>query len=161
MDILEISEKDFNNIDCVRRIISHDNSRRFASIEIDKIHGKYGLSWRSDLISPVIINSSESSLIWLGVDQQLVGVSKLEGNVVVALQLDSNLIDITSSESTIAVLTESALFLFNSDGSINLIKDLPEIGSGVSFIDNVLCVDMIDGETLSVELNVFKLASIY
>jgi hypothetical protein len=73
MNLKEISEKEFESIDCVRQVIYHDNSRRFASIEINENHGRYGLSWRSDLIEPVIVDEATSSLIWIGIDQQLVG----------------------------------------------------------------------------------------
>jgi hypothetical protein len=44
MNIVEISEKEFESIDCAKQIISHDNPRKFALIEIDEIHGKHGLS---------------------------------------------------------------------------------------------------------------------
>jgi hypothetical protein len=104
------------------------------------------------LVEPVIIEASVSSLIWVGVDQKLVAINTLGGNIVVALQLDSNLIDILSIEANTAVLTETDLFLFNSDGSIQQVEALPEIGSGLSVTDNVLCVDMLDGEILSIVL---------
>jgi hypothetical protein len=160
MNFSEISEQEFQSIDHVRRIISHDNPRKFALIEIDKIHGKYALSWRSDLIRPITLNPSAISITWIGVDQQLVAVSKLRGNIVVALQLDSNLVDIVCSGTTTAVLTETAVFLFNYDGSIQLIEDLPEIGSGLSVANDMFCVDMIDGETLNIEIDMLKPVSV-
>ena len=148
------------NIDCARQIIYHDDPRKFALIEIDKSHGKYGLSWRSDLVQPVIENIPASSAVWIGVDQQLVAISKSEGNVIVALQLDSSLVDIISSDSITAVLTEAELFIFNSDGSIQLIKALPEIGLEISVADDVFCIEMIDGETLSVDFYASNLVRI-
>jgi hypothetical protein len=155
MNFQEISEKEFESIDCVRRVIYHDNSRRFAFIEIDNNYGKYGLSWCSDLIEPVIIDEPKNSLIWIGIDQQLVAISRLRGNVILSLQLTSNLIDILNSDSITAVLTESELFIFNFDGSLHQIKALPEIGSGLSVVDDTLFVDLIDGEVLSVNLKGF------
>jgi hypothetical protein len=160
MNIVEISEKEFEDIDCAKQIISHDNPRKFALVEIDKSHGKYGLSWRSDLIKPVIRDAPASLAIWIGVDQRLVAVSKSEGNVIVALSLDSNLVDIISNNLTTAVLTETELFLFNSDGSARLVKALPEIGSGISVTDNIFYIEMIDGETLNVDLDTLKLVNI-
>jgi hypothetical protein len=160
MNIVETSEKEFNDIDHARQIIAHENSRKFAFLEIDKIHGKYGLSWCSDLVEPVIINSSTTSSVWIGVDQKLVSVSKLRGNIIAALKLNSNLIDIACSETITAVLTETEVFVFNHDGSIQLIKDLPEIGSGLSISNNTFCIDMIDGETLDIEIDALNLVSV-
>jgi hypothetical protein len=155
MNLKEVSENEFESIDCVRRVIYHDNSRRFAFIEIDNNHGKYGLSWCGDLIEPVIIDEPKSSLIWIGVDQQLVAISRLRGNVILSLQLTSNLVDILNGNSITAVLTESELFIFNFDGSLHQIKTLPEIGSGLSVADDTLFVDLIDGEIVSINLKRF------
>jgi hypothetical protein len=142
------SEKEFKDIDCARRIISHDHPRKFAFLEIDESHGSYGLSWRSDIIEPVIVN--ETCTIWVGVDQQLVAISKSRGNIIFALQLSSNLVDIANNNSKIAALTESELLIFNNDGSLSQIKALPEIGSGLSVSNEGFCVEMIDGEKLNI-----------
>jgi hypothetical protein len=160
MNIVEISEKEFNYIDHARQVIYHENSRKFAFFELEKNHGKYGLSWCSDLVKPVIIDSSNTSLIWIGIDQKLVSISKLRGNIIVSLKLNSSLIDIACSEAITAVLTEAEVFVFNHDGSIQLIKDLPEIGSGLSISNNTFCIDMIDGETLDIEIDALNLVSV-
>jgi hypothetical protein len=146
-----VSEKEFKDTDCARQIISHKNPRKFALLQIDENHGEYGLSWCGDLIDPITFVNEITSTVWIGVDQRLVAISKLKGNIVVSLTLDSNLIDIVSSEPTIAALSETELFLFNSNGSIQLMKALPEIGSELSVTDDGFCVNMIDGGTLSVD----------
>lgn len=152
MKIQEISEETFESIDCARQIIYHDYSRRFASLEIDDNHGKYGLAWYSDLVSPIIIDEPKSSIIWIGVDQQLVGINKLRGNIVVSLQLNYIFVDMLKNNSMLFALTQLELIIFNSDGSFLQIKDLPEISLGLSVFNDMLSIDLIDGETLKIYL---------
>jgi hypothetical protein len=152
MKIQEISKETFENIDCARQIIYHDHSRRFASLEIDDTHGKYGLAWYSDLIWPVIIDEPKDLLIWIGVDQQLVGINKSRGNIVVSWHLFYIFVDMLEHNSMLFALTELELIVFNSSGSLSQIKDLPEISLGLSVCNDMLSIDLIDGETLNINL---------
>jgi ligand-binding sensor domain-containing protein len=152
MEIIEISNKDFEEIDCARQVISHQYSRRFASIKVDEVHGTYGISWSSDSIEPVVLNMQNTSTVWIGVDQSLVAISLSRGNVTTSLRLDANILEVKSVGTVLIALTESELLMFNADGSLRCIKSLPEIGSDLSIVENTISVQLIDDRTLNFDL---------
>jgi ligand-binding sensor domain-containing protein len=152
MEILEISNKDFEEIDCARQVISHQYSRRFASVKIDEVHGTYGISWSSDSIEPVVLNMQNTSTVWIGVDQSLVAISLSRGNVTTSLRLDTNILEVKSVGTVLIALTESEVLMFNADGSLRCIKSLPEIGADLSIVENTISVQLIDDSTLNFDL---------
>lgn len=157
MKIQPIDESQFKQIEGIRRIIVHDYARKFASLDLDNLE-TFGLSWRSDLIEPIAMLSPDQSTAWIGVDQQLVALDLKQGRVSVALPLSSNIVQILTSTSLTAVLTELELLLFNSDQSIRSIKGLPDIGSEILLQDTNLIVRLLEGESLilDIETGMFK-----
>jgi hypothetical protein len=124
-----------------KQIIVHENARRFAIIYLGDNFGCYGLSWGSNLIELTILVSSDKK-IWVGVDQRLIALNLHTGHIVVSLPFITNVLQIQEVETVIIVLTESELLLFNSDGSIQLNKGLPELALEMSIRDNVEILDI-------------------
>jgi len=157
MKIQSIDESQFKQIEGIRQIIVHDHARKFASIALDNLE-TFGLSWSSDLIEPIIMLSPDHSTAWIGVDQQLVALDLMQGRVSVALPLSSNIVQILTSTSLTAVLTELELLLFNSDRSIRCLKGLPDIGSEILLQDTNLRVHLLEGSSLilDTETGLFK-----
>ena len=112
MKIHNIDQSQFQNIDSIRRIIVHNHPRRFATINLHNL-GKFGISWRSDLIEPMVVFSLDKSAVWIGVDQQLVAIDLKEGRISVSLCLSSNVVQILALSSMTILLTELEVFVFN------------------------------------------------
>ncbi len=70
MKIQNIEQYKFDGIDKIRQIIVHEDARRFTLIDLGEQLGCYGLSWRSDLIEPIILLSPLQQILWIGIDQQ-------------------------------------------------------------------------------------------
>ena len=157
MKIHNIDESQFQKIDSIRQIIVHDHARRFASINLDNL-GECGLSWRSDLIEPMVMLSPNHSTAWMGIDQQLVAVDLNQGRISVTLPLTSNVVQILTLSFVTVVLTELEVFIFNSDNSMRCIKGLPDIGSEISIQGTDLRIGLLDGDTLilNIETGKFK-----
>lgn len=134
MKIHNIEKSQFKKIDIARQILFDEDARRFSLIDLGKKFGCYGLSWRSDLIEPIIVTSA-NQLIWIGIDQRLTAINLNTGHILVNLPLVTNILQIQAVDTAILVLTESELLLFNLDGSIRYIKGLPELASKMSIRD--------------------------
>ncbi|NET56498.1 MAG: hypothetical protein F6K47_10100 [Symploca sp. SIO2E6] len=147
MKIQPIDQSQFQQIQSIRQIIFHDHARKFASLDLDNLE-TFGLSWRSDLIEPLIMLSSDHSTAWIGIDQQLVALDLKQEKISVALPLSSNIVQILIATSLTIVLTELELLLFNSDCSIRSIKGLPDIGSEILLQDTNLIVRLLEGDSL-------------
>ena len=147
MKIDNINQSQFQKIDSIRQIIVHDYAQRFATINLHNL-GKFGISWRSDLIEPIIMFSPDESIMWVGIDQQLIAIDLKLGKISVALPLNSSLVQILALSSMTVVLTELEVFLFNLDNSIRCIKGLPDIGSEISIYDKDLLITLLNGDVL-------------
>jgi hypothetical protein len=84
MQMIDVDRATFEKLDPTRRIINADYARRFAIIRLNSF-GEYGLAWRSELIEPSITRSN--SMLWIGIDENLVALSLEQGIVSVALTL--------------------------------------------------------------------------
>ncbi|NEP62023.1 MAG: hypothetical protein F6K31_34605 [Symploca sp. SIO2G7] len=157
MNIKLIDESQFKQIQSIRQIIFHDHARKFASLDLNNLE-TFGLSWRSDLIEPLIMLSSDNSTAWIGIDQQLVALDLKQEKISVALPLSSNIVQILIAASLTIVLTELELLLFNSDRSIRSIKGLPDIGSEILLQDTNVIVYLLEGDSLilDTETGMFK-----
>ncbi|AFY83068.1 hypothetical protein [Oscillatoria acuminata] len=149
MQILAITEVDFYKIDRCRRVISHDCAQKFAAIDLGVPLGCYGLSWRSDILEPIIVRSPDRLTVWIGVDQQLAAISLDEGRIIVALPLTDYLVQIVAIADVIAVLTQEKVLLFNPGGSIRFSDDLPDQGIGMTVEGENLVIQMLEGESLT------------
>jgi hypothetical protein len=158
MKIKNIDKSQFNEIDKVRQIIVHNDARRFALIDLGEQLGCYAISWKSDLIEPIFILSSSQQILWIGIDQQLVALNLNTGHIIVSLPLVTNILQIQVTDTVTAVLTESELLLFNSDGSIRFIKGLPELGSSMSISNTDVEIHDIEGDifTIDTQTGTFK-----
>ncbi|MBW4509960.1 MAG: hypothetical protein KME64_26115 [Scytonematopsis contorta HA4267-MV1] len=150
MRIKNIEQSKFNEIDKVRQIIVHKNARRFTLIDLGEQLGHYAISCRSDLIEPIFVLSTQQ-ILWIGIDQQLVALNLNTGHIIVSLSSVTNILQILAVDTVAAVLTESELLLFNSDGSIRFIKGLPELGSSISISDSDVEIHDIEGDILIID----------
>lgn len=162
MKIQAIDEAEFYELEGIRRIIAHDHARKFAAIDFDNSLGRYGLSWRSDLIAPIIESSSDKSTVWLGVDQQLAAISLPQGRILVSLPLGTNIIQILVVSTITAVLTELEVLLFNSDGSIRCVQGLPDLPAKMSVYGDDLVIQFLEGESwkLDIQTGTFRESAI-
>jgi hypothetical protein len=149
MQISAIAEADFYKIDSCRRVIAHDCAQKFAALDLGVPLGCYGLSWRSDLIEPIVKLSPDRRTVWIGVDQQLAAISLDGGRIIVALPFTSYIVQILTVSDVTAVLTEEEVLLFNPGGSIRFSADLPDGGIGMTVDGENLVITMLEGESLS------------
>lgn len=155
MKIHNIDESQFHQIASIQQIISHAHARRFASINLENL-GECGLSWRSDLIEPIVMLLPNQSTAWIGIDQQLVAVDLTQGRIAVTLPLISSVVQILPLSSVTVVLTELEVFIFNFDNSIRCIKGLPDIGDEISVQGTDLIIGLLDGDALILDIETGK-----
>jgi hypothetical protein len=156
MKIHNIEKSQFNEIDIARQIIFDEDRCRYALIDLGKEFGCYGLSWRSDLIEPII--TSVHKQIWIGIDQRLTAINLNTGHIIVSLPLITNILQIEVANAATVVLTESELLIFNQDGSIRYIKGLPELASKMIIRDCEVKIYGIEGDIwiVDTQTGVFK-----
>ena len=74
ISIRPISEREFEDADSLCRVIVHDDARKFASGPFPGASHCLVMSWRSDLIDPVLAPTPSGSVFWIGVDQHVVAL---------------------------------------------------------------------------------------
>ena len=135
MNIQIIGESEFKKIEASRRAIAHAHARKFAVLALGDTLGCYGLSWRSELVEPIVELSSDERAVWVGVDQQVAAICLSQGQIRLSLALNSNLVQMLVGAKLTAVLTEDEVLLFNPDFSIRLIKGLPDLAEEIVMVD--------------------------
>ncbi|MEW6493163.1 MAG: hypothetical protein AB1589_11745 [Cyanobacteriota bacterium] len=148
MNIQIIEESEFNKIEGSRRAIAHDNARKFAVLDLGDTLGCYGLSWRSELVEPIVELSTDKRAVWVGVDQQIAAICLSQGQIHLSLALNSNLVQLLTENKYTAVLTEDEVLLFNPDFSIRLIKGLPDLTEEIVVVKSGLEIHLMSGESL-------------
>jgi hypothetical protein len=149
MNIQIIGESEFKKIEASQRVIAHDYARKFAVLDLGDSLSCYGLSWRSELIEPIVEVSTDGLTVWLGVDQQVAAIYMSQGQIRLSLPLNSNLVQILVGDKLTAVLTEDEVLLFNPDFSIRLIKGLPDLAEEIVMVDESgLEIRLMSGESL-------------
>ncbi len=148
MKIQPIDKSQFAQIDGSRQIIAHDHSRQFALIELGEHLGSYGISWRSDLIIPLVKKTPDEHTVWIGVDQQLAAINLQNGRIIVAMPFANYILQILTFPKVTVVLTEWQVLLFNPGGTVRLSEDLPEQAIGMSVVDENLLIQLLEGERL-------------
>ena len=83
MEIQPISQSQFQQLPDVRQIISHDYARKYGAIVLENLE-TFELSWRSERVDPIVELSSDKTIAWLGVDQQLIALNLNQGRICVA-----------------------------------------------------------------------------
>lgn len=151
MQVQSIEKSDFIKLEGSRQVIAHDYARKFALLDLGNSLGCYGLSWRSNLVEPIIELSPDRQIIWIGVDQQLAAISLYQGRICVSLTLNTNILQIIQVDKLIAVLAEDEVLLFNLDSSIRLIKGLPSLAEEI-FVENTnLVIRLLEGDSLTLD----------
>ncbi len=147
MDIQTIDHIQFQTIEQIRRIITHDYPRKFATIAFEDLE-PLGMSWRSECVEPIVVRSIDQRFVWIGVDQQLVSMDLNEDRVAIALSLSSNLVQIMTLPSVTVVLTELEVLMFNADRSLRCMKGLPDIGTNLLHQGTTFMIQLLDGSSL-------------
>lgn len=148
MKIQLIDKSQFAQIEGARQIIAHDHSRQFAVIKLGEYLGSYAISWRSDLIGPIVKKTPDEQTVWIGVDQQLAAINLQNGRIIIAMSFPNYIVKILTLSKVTAVLTEWEVLLFNPGGTVRLIEDLPEQAIGMSVVDENLLIQLLEGERL-------------
>ncbi len=148
MNIQIIEELEFKKLEASRRAIAHDHSRKFAVLDLGNTLGCYGLSWRSELVEPIVEVSTDELTVWVGVDQQVTAICLSQCQIRLSLVLNSNLVQILIGDKLTAVLTEDEVLLFNPGFSIRLIKGLPDLAEEIVLIKSGLEIRLMSGESL-------------
>ncbi len=149
MNIQIIGESEFKKIEASRRAITHNDARKFAVLDLGDTLCCYGLSWRSELVEPIVELSSDELAVWVGVDQQIAAICLSQGQIRLSLALNSNLVQILVGDKLTAVLAEDEVLLFNPDFSIRLIKGLPDLAEEIVRVDESgLEIRLMSGESL-------------
>lgn len=148
MNIQIIDESEFNKIEGSRRAIAHPHARQFAVLNLGDALGCYGLSWRSELVEPIVELSTDKRAVWVGVDQQVTAICLSQGQIHLSLALNSNLVQILTGNKHTAVLTEDEVLLFNPDFSIRLIKGLPDLAEEIVMVKSGLEIHLMSGKSL-------------
>ncbi len=142
-----ISATEFERWQPALKVIAHEHARKFAVVTLES-GLEFALSWRSDLIDPVILPGSPSE-IWMGVDQRLACVDKV-GHIMLSLALASSLLTVKRLSQCVAVVCETEVIAFNADHTIRRIYGLPDIPSDITEGNGKLVVSFEDGTSLSV-----------
>lgn len=148
MKLHTISKSDFKQIDSSRLVIADEHARKFAAIELGDRLGCYGISWRSELVEPIVALSPNKLTAWIGVDQQLAAIDLPTNRIRVALTLNTNILQLLSLEAFTTVLTETEVILFNPDFSIRLNKGLPDVAEGISIVGSDLVIRLMEEASL-------------
>jgi hypothetical protein len=147
MKIKPISKSEFHKLDPARQVITHDHPQKFAVLDLGEPLGCYGLSWRSELIEPIIELSTDGSTLWIGVDQRLAAIDMQQGNICIAMPLATSIFQILIVDNFTAILTELEVLLFSSNHSLTCFHALPDLSSKISVSASDFVISMFDNSS--------------
>ncbi len=125
------------------RVIVHEHAKRFGSLSLDGCVQDLAISWRSELVEPVL-RPRRRAEVWVGVDQRAACVAR-GGTIAASIGLASNLLDIACFDDCVALLCETEVVVFNDDHSIRGIFGISNIPQGISRQAGRLVVTLVDG----------------
>ena len=146
--LTEISESSFADVPSWNRVIEHTEARRRAILNAGLKRGGLGISWRSDQIEPSIRQSLSGEHCWIAIDQVVASIDVNSERVVLILPLNSNVLDMVVRDLFVVVLCETEAVVLNSDGSIRLIRSLPDLPDSVIDIDGDAGVALSNGDVI-------------
>ncbi|HEU5153452.1 MAG TPA: hypothetical protein VFU03_01845 [Gemmatimonadales bacterium] len=151
--LMSLTPEEFAAVDPARRAISHEHARRHAMLHLGGVAGTYALSWRSDLVEPVLALDPPGEQVWMAVDQRVACIDLRSGEIGLRLALSSNALDIKFAGSCAAVLTETAVLLFNSTLTIRAVVGVPDLPESMTSGERVLTIRLQGGETRILEID--------
>jgi hypothetical protein len=138
-----ISEQEFLSSDPIFRIIVHDNARKYSSFKPPQASHTFTMSWRSELVDPVVeINSSS---IWIGVDQRIVCASPL-GSILFSMGLDGVILEIKHFPQFTVALCDTHLIAINTDYTLRVLVHLKDLPDSLEMIKGELIIKYVSGE---------------
>jgi hypothetical protein len=158
MQIQNISESSFNQIEANRQIIVHEYPHQFGLLDLGEKLGHYGFSWRSQQVDPIVEGSIDRDLIWVGVEQGLAAINKRSGRPVLVMPLTSEVIQILMIGELTAVLTEEEVLLFNPNGALRFNHGLPENTQEIARVGDELEIKLVEGRSLRLNPHTGKIS---
>lgn len=140
-----ISAQEFDRWQPALKVIIHDHPRKFASLKLADAADEVALSWRSELVEPVVLHDG-LALVWVGVDQRVICITR-QGVTLFSVGLGSSLLDIKRFPEFVAVLCDVEVLTVNLDYSIRCIYSLGDVPSMFELVDGELVVTFVDGAT--------------
>ncbi len=144
--ITTITATEFDGIDPTNQVIVHDYPRRFACLHLPHAASPLGICWRSELIEPILVQDSNSSVLWVGIDQRLVCVT-MDGAIRFSIALASSLLQILNYTEFTVALCESQVLVINENSSIRRMDELPDIPDSVDLQDGRIIILLLDGSS--------------
>jgi hypothetical protein len=151
MKAYPISATAFDAIEGPRQLITHDHPRRFAALDLGDKELAFGISWRSDTIEPMVYESADGRVVWVGVDQRLAAVDAKHHRVRLSLGLNGNLLQLIVDPEIVIAVTETEALLFNTDLSIRCINGLPDFPDAVSIEPPHVVIRLVDGQVVKLD----------
>ena len=148
MKIITANKSEFYKLDPARQVITHEHSQKYAVLDLDESLGCYGLSWRSELIEPIIELSTDGRTLWIGVDQKLAAIDMQRGNICIAMSFTTPIFQILIVDNLTAILTELEVLLFSSTRSLTCFQVLPDLSSNISVSGSDFVISMFDNTNL-------------
>src|SRR5262245_2953440 len=105
LTLTPISEEDYNRRDPLFRSIVHDHPRKFAAFCPRCASHSLTLSWRSDLVQPLIV-PDQQGVVWIAVDQRIVCLTD-QGNILFSMGLSSPILQLLLFPSCAVALCET------------------------------------------------------
>jgi hypothetical protein len=146
-----ISEDEYMGGDPLFRVIVHDHPRSFGSFLPKSASHPLTLSWRSDLVQPLIVPDPQREAVWIAVDQRIVCLAA-QGNILFSMGLSSPILQLLLFPSCAVGLCESQAFAINPDYSIRRIVNLRELPDTADLRDGRLVITFSDGEIESMSI---------
>ena len=139
-----ITEDEFHRIDPMRRVVSHENARRFACMHLPQGEWSFGLSWPSDLVEPTLVEDPKSSTWWVGVDVRLACIAS-DGGIRFAVGLNSPLLLIKVFPSLTIALCVNGFLVIGNDAAILHSEESAESLDSVDQIGDKFIISLLDG----------------
>jgi hypothetical protein len=146
--LTEISELSFADTPSWNRVVEHTEARRYAILNAGLRRGNLGIAWRSDQIEPLVRQSLSGERWWIAIDQAVASIDMKSERVVLILPLNSNVLDMVVRDLFVVVLCETEAVVLNTDGSIRLIRSLPDLPDSVIDSNGEMGVALSDGNVI-------------
>lgn len=142
--IVEIPEHEFAASNPCSRVIVHENSRKYGCATLSASYCMF-LSWRSDLVQPVLSLEPVGDALWMGVDQRVVCVTA-QGAIRFSIGLLTPLLNIQQAADCSIIICDSQIVVVNHDHSIRAICDVANVPDEVELLEGQLRVVFVNGE---------------
>lgn len=148
MEVNNIDEEKYDSLQLDELFLKDEYSRRFGIIQNNE--KKVKLSWRSDIIDPLICKAG-SKYNAIGVDNDFILLDVSTLKTIIKLKLNWNLIEILSTEKIIYIVSEQDVLAISLE-SLGILKSemLPDAIESCKLIKQELEVLCMDGNSYQI-----------